>query len=188
MMGLLPPIYSKIFKREKLILHVFWIFVFGGLTFLLGLIFLLPSYFSLVFSLDDVLRSLNTEEISIKRKDVEGLESKTSYTNSLLDSYFMGESKRKSFFELMLSLTNPVLDGIKLTNIEFQNGFNDEFIFRLRGEAQKRSDLILYSQKLRQLDQVKELNSPVSNLLQETNIKFLLEATLNPKYYKNGKN
>lgn len=188
MRGLLPPAYSKILKREKLIWRFFWAFVFCGLTFLLGLIFLLPSYFSLVFSLDDILRSLDTEEVSIKRKDIEGLESKISYTNSLLDSYFSGESKRKSFSELLLSLTNLVSNDIRITSIEFKKGAGDEFVFHIRGEATKRSALILYSQKLRQLDQIKELRSPVSNLLQETNVKFLLEAVINSKYYNVGKN
>lgn len=188
MRGLLPLIYSKTFKREKIISASFLIFVFSGIIFLSGFIFILPSYFALVFSLDDVLRRMDTEEISLKRKDVDGLESKISYVNSLIDSYFDGESKRKSFSSLLFSLTNSVSNEIKLTSIEFQRDASKDFVFHIRGEALNRNALILYSQKLRQIDQVKELRSPISNLLQETNIKFLLETTINPKYYNNDKN
>ena len=184
MKGLLPSSYSNVLKREKLILRVFSVFIFGVFIFLSGIIFLLPSYFTLVFSLNDVLRNLSTEEISLKRKDVEGLEGKTSYINSLLDSYFDGESKRKSFSNLLLSLTNFVSDEIKLTSIQFQKDASEGFVFHIRGEAADRSALILYSQKLRQLEQIKELRSPVSNLLQEKNIKFLLEAVINQKHYE----
>jgi hypothetical protein len=132
MIGLLPQIYSKILKREKLILRIFLICVFTGFIFLSGLIFLLPSYFSLVFSLDDVLRSLNTEEVSIKRKNVEDIESKISSANFRIDSYFTGESKRKSFSELLLLLIIPASDEIKLTSIEFKKSGSNEFIFYLQ--------------------------------------------------------
>ena len=184
MIGLLPSAYSQVFKKEKLIKRIFVVFVFGGLFLILGVTFLLPSYFTLVFSLDDVLRSLGTEEVAIKRKDIEGLESKISYTNSLLDSYFLGASKQKTFSELLFSLTGLVSDGVKLTGIEFQKATGEGFLFLLRGEAATRNSLIIFSQKIRQLPQVKDLRSPVSNLLQETEVKFLLEVLINPQFYE----
>lgn len=187
MMGLLPLSYSKIFKREKLILRIFLLFVFGGMIFILGIIFILPSYFSVLFSLDHVLRSLGTEEILLKRKNVGEIESKVSYINSLTDSYFLGESKRKSFSQSLLSLTNPASNDIKITSVEFEKSEENESIFHIRGESADRNALILYSQKLRQLPQVKELRSPISNLLQEKNLKFLLELVINSDY-KDGEN
>ena len=133
--------------------------------------------------MDDVLRSLGAEETAIKRRDVDGLESKISYINSLLDSYAKGESKRNYFSEILLSLTNSVSDGINFTGIEFQKSSGDDFVFHIRGKAEKRSALIVFSQKLRQLEGVKELRSPVSNLLQDTNVNFLLEVVVNSQYY-----
>src|SRR3989344_1236819 len=178
MIGLLPPVYLQTFKKEKIIKRIFVVFVFWGLFLVLGIVFLLPSYFTLVFSLDDVLRSLDTEEVAIKRKDVEGLESKISYSNFLLDSYFLGVSKQKSFSELLFSLTENVSNGVKLTGIDFQKSTSGGFLFLLRGEATNRNSLILFSQKIRQLSQVKDFRSPVSNLLQDTDVKFLLEVNV----------
>lgn len=188
MVGLLPENYRQIFKREKIISRLFSILVVAGTIFLFGLAFILPSYFSLVFSLDDVLRSLGTEEISIKRKDVDGLEERIFYANFLSNAYFAGESKRKQFSELLISLTNLISNDIKLTSIEFQMGSGNEFVFNIKGEATTRNALVLYSQKLRALPQVRELRSPVSNLLQEINVKFLLEAVINKQYYDLVKN
>ncbi|HEY4521569.1 MAG TPA: hypothetical protein VJH05_00285 [Candidatus Paceibacterota bacterium] len=184
MIGLLPKVYSQEFKKEKIIKRIFIVFILWGLFLAFGVVFLLPSYFTLVFSLDDVLRSLGTEEVAIKRKNVEGLESTISYTNSLLDSYFLGVSKQKSFSELLFSLTKNVSNGVKLTGVEFQKSTGGEFVFLIRGEAATRNSLILFSQKIRQLPEVKDLRSPVSNLLQETEVKFLLEALINPQFYE----
>ena len=69
MIGLLPKVYSQEFKKEKIIKRIFIVFILWGLFLAFGVVFLLPSYFTLVFSLDDVLRSLGTEEVAIKRKN-----------------------------------------------------------------------------------------------------------------------
>jgi len=184
MIGLLPKVYSQAFKKEKIIKRIFIVLVLWGLFLVLGIVFLLPSYFTLVFSLNDVLRSLSTEEVAIKMKDVEGLESKISYTNSLLDSYFLGVSRQKLFSELFLVLTGNISNGIKLTGIEFQKATGEGFLFLLRGEAVTRNSLIMFSQKIRQLPQVKDLRSPISNLLQDTEVKFLLEVLINSQFYE----
>lgn len=184
MIGLLPQIYLRALKKEKIIRMITGAFVFGCILLAFGIVFILPAYFSLVFSLDDVLRSLGTEEVTLKRRDVEGLESKISYANSLLDIYFKGELQRKKFSSILLSVTNSVSDDVKITNMEFQKTSGGELVFRIRGEAQKRSALILFSQKLRQLEEVKELRSPVSNLLEEENVKFLLEILVKPEFYE----
>lgn len=184
MVGFLPLVYLRALKKERFIRVIFGVFVFGGILLAFGIVFILPSYFSLIFSLDDVLRSLGTEEVAVKRKDVEGLESKIFYNNSLLDSYFQGESKRKSFSQILLQITNSVSNEVKLKSIEFQKTKDGEFVFHIRGEAKKRNALIIFSQKLRQLEEIKELRSPISNLLQEENIKFLLEAVINLKFYE----
>ena len=84
----------------------------------------------------------------------------------------------------MLAITNATFDEIKLTGIDFQQDASKNFVFHIRGEAVNRNVLISYSQKLRQLKEIKELRSPVSNLLQEANIKFLLEVVINPQYYE----
>ena len=185
MVGLLPLSYRKAFENEKFVLRIFSAVLFLGLVFVLGIIFLLPSYFSLVFSLDDVLRRFEAEETSLKRKDIEGLESKISYINSLTDSYVSNESKRKSFASILFSLTNAVPAEIKLLGIEFQLGSGNEFVFHIRGEAERRSALIVYSQKLREIPEIKEVHSPISNLLSDTDIRFLLETTIKPEYYEN---
>ncbi|MEK7559970.1 MAG: hypothetical protein AAB522_01560 [Patescibacteria group bacterium] len=184
MRGFLPSTYLRYFKWEKTILGSFLIFILLGVIFISGIIFILPSYFALTFSLNDILRRTNTEEVFIKRKDVDGLESKISHINSLLDAYFDGESKKKLFSGVLLAITNATFDEIKLTGIDFQQDASKNFVFHIRGEAVNRNVLISYSQKLRQLKEIKELRSPVSNLLQEANIKFLLEVVINPQYYE----
>ena len=180
---LLPERYSNIFKREKIIHLISSLFVFLIFVLIVGIVFLLPSYFTLLFSSSDVLRRTNTEGISLERRDVLGVESEIAQINLTSDSYFLNEESRREFSGVLLSFVNVAFEEIKLINIEFQMGSEGEFVFHIRGEAQKRSDLILYSQKLRGLPQIKELRSPVSNLLQEKNVKFLLEAVINPQYY-----
>ena len=182
-MTLLPQNYFNIFKKEKRIRLFSALCVFLIFILLVGVTFVLPSYFALLFSSSDILRRTDTEEISLKRKDVSSVENNIASINSMLDSYFTGESSRQSFSSVFVPVVNSAPETIKLANIEFQKDSSRAFVFHLRGNAEKRNDLILFSQKIRELPQVKELRSPVSNLLQETNIKFLLEVLVNDQYY-----
>ncbi|MDP3934711.1 MAG: hypothetical protein Q8Q46_00585, partial [Candidatus Giovannonibacteria bacterium] len=81
-MSLLPPNCEKEFRREKIIRV--WIIFIIILIFIAvaALVFMLPSYFALVLSKDDILRRLQAEEKVFEKKEFKSLEEKIASLNN----------------------------------------------------------------------------------------------------------
>src|SRR3989344_5796435 len=113
----LPPIYQKALRREKILrLSSAFLGLLSSVAFLC-VIFLLPSYFMLAFSKDDVLRRLKTQEEVLAKKELKKLEEKIGGVNRLAAAYRKGEDGRKNISPILAGIANSAPEAVKFSAI-----------------------------------------------------------------------
>lgn len=184
MNSLLPENYQKTFRTEKILRLCFWVVAYFSFVFAFGTAFLSPSYFSLKFSLNDTLRRLDTETISVERRNANSLEKEISSLNAMLRDYNRNGLKEFSFSSILESFLNATPAGIKINGIDFDKNQDGVFFVRLSGEASLRADIIAYEKALKNLKEVSAVRSPISNLLKDEKAPFIIEADIKKEFYE----
>ena len=183
-MSLLTPNYEKEFRREKIIRVWISFIIILIIAAAAGLVFMLPSYFALVLSKDDILRRLQAEEKVFEKKEFKSLEEKISALNGKIFTFEKNEKKRHNFAPLLNKIAVNVVSGIRLTSITLNKNEQGLFAFSVAGEADTRDKFLQYVDRLRAVQEFSAVNSPVANLLQENKASFSLDIKINPEAYK----
>ncbi len=184
MINFLPKKYSKIFIVEKVLRGASIVFLVLISVFFIGTIFLLPSFFSLKLVAGDILRNAEVEEALLEKKDVASLEKEISFVNTALDSYEKNSMKSRSFSGFLSKFINLAPSGIRLDRIDFSQAKDGSFFLKLFGEASLRENIISYTESMRDIEEIKEIKSPLSNLLKNENAPFVLEADIKSDFYE----
>ncbi len=182
MATLLPASYTNEVRREKIFRLAFLFVVFVCLGILVGIVFMLPSYFAVVFSKNDVLRQLSTQQEVFAKHNVSAIEAEITRVNDLAHLYQHNETGRKSLAPLLLRLSDGAAN-VKFINLSLQQNASGQFVFALEGIAQKRDDLLAYIERLKKAPEFDSVRSPISNLLRDTNAHFMVEVVLKREYY-----
>src|SRR3989344_4316184 len=181
--SLLPQEYTKEIRREKILRSAVVMFGIFDITLLFGIVFLLPSYFALTFSQDDVARRLRVQQESLARQNVQALEDAIRRVNTLAISHQRNESRRKSVAPLLLRLAAADIRGVALRTAHLFEDKTGAFVVSLQGNATTRNAFLEYIQSLENADGVAVVRSPVDNLLRETDVLFSIEVVLNKEFY-----
>ncbi|MEK7503165.1 MAG: hypothetical protein AAB556_01830 [Patescibacteria group bacterium] len=184
MNGLLPENYEKAFRAEKIFRLSLGAILYASLIFLFGIALLAPSYFALKLSLNDTLRQLDTQELSVQRRNAENLEREIISLNSMLRDYNRNEFRKFSFSNLLAVFLNSSTSGIKINGFDFDKNQNGLFFIRVSGEAALRSDILAYARALKNLKELSEIRSPIANLLKDSNAPFIIEADIKKEFYE----
>ncbi len=181
--SLLPISYQKEIRREK-IMRIGLLFVLLISTvFFVGIIFMLPSYFTLVFSRADVLRRLDAEQKALARQDTAALEQSIGAVNGHANAYKDNEAMRKRLGPIMVHLAAADTTSIRLSYIDFHSSNGGMFTITLNGVAITRDALLAYIQNLKEVPEFAAVHSPISNLLKEIDVPFSLEVDIKKDSY-----
>lgn len=183
-MSLLTENYKKTVRREKIYrLAAYFIFLLS-FAVLLGLVFMLPSYFLLAFSKDDYLRRLRVEEEVLARKEIGKLEAEISKINGTIEAFEANEKKRHAISDLLLRLFKATPSSeIRISNLNLRHEKNGQFILGIRGSAATREGFLKYTASLEASPDFSGIISPVSNLLSESDFEFDIELKIKPEIY-----
>ncbi|KKT42135.1 MAG: hypothetical protein UW30_C0002G0046 [Candidatus Giovannonibacteria bacterium GW2011_GWA2_44_13b] len=183
-MSLLTENYQKIVRREKILrVSAYFIFLlcFVGI---MGLVFMVPSYFLLVFSKDDYLRRLHVEEEVLARKELGKLEGRISKVNGKIEDYEQNEMKRRAISDLLVKLFRLTPSPeIKIFNLNLKRAKTGEFLLAVQGNAGRREDFLKYVAALETSPDFSGVISPITNLLSESNLEFNIELKIKPEIY-----
>jgi len=171
------PIKNKIaIKREylKRLLIVFGIFSF--IVFFIAIIFS-----ALIFFLVNKEKKNSAEYLSLVEKhstlsDGEGISSFISEINSKVKIYEENKRTGRIINEVVKKIIEVKPAGIKINSFSFKKN-NISFA----GISETRSELIYFSDKLKNSGEFKKINSPLSNFLKEKNIEFNISIELYEK-------
>jgi len=182
-MGLIPDKYEKIFKREKT-LKLSFAFVVLLATLVLSLVvFMLPSYFVLVFSEEDVLRRLKAAEEVFEKKELKNTEALVRTVNTSVSIYEKNEKRKKELSSLLIKLFNATPPEVKVSSINLQRDEKGIFEMSINGFATKREDFLKYMVALEKNEAISSIDSPITNLLKETDAIFKIGLKIKPEFY-----
>src|SRR3989344_2283356 len=148
-MSLLPQIYQKEIRREKIVRLCFLFFSFTSEVLLIGIIFMLPSYFSLIFSANEVLRRWDAEKQAFERQDITSFEDTITKINQRTMLYTNNENRRHNLSRLLVRVAEADDKNIHLNSINLQSGNEGAFKFVIRGTASTRDAFLSYIQRLK---------------------------------------
>ena len=148
-----------------------------------GIVLLLPSYFMLIFSRDDVLRRLDVQQQAFNRQDISSFEESIATINKRAATLRSSESMRYALAPLLARIAGAGSDEIRLQSIDLRADKQGTFIFVLRGTARTRDTFLSYVKRLKGVPEFSSVYSPISNILKESDVQFELEVSVNKDAY-----
>lgn len=182
-MNLLPQIYRKEIRKEKIFRASFMFFVLVSGVLFVGIILMLPSYFTLMFSATDVLRRWDVEKKTFDRQDVASFEEMITRINQRVTLYTNNENRRHRVTDLLVGIAGADNKEVRLTNINLRSETDGSFTFIITGTATTRDAFLSYVQRLKGVPQFSSVNYSISNLLRESDVAFELDISIHKESY-----
>lgn len=175
--NLLPQEEKRLvwFEETRRIVLFFTLFI--TTIFITASVLLLPSFLAFYLGGREPKRSIEIEEGAAQKLKVhETLKSSQKANSSIqtIKKLASGPSKASSLFENLLDTAAPY---IILNNV----GVKKTGEVALSGIAPTRLDLLNFEKELRGSGIFQEISSPLSNIIREANINFIMQGKFKPK-------
>lgn len=186
-MALLTPKYEKFIRTEKLGRLLVAFILLLDTVVLTAIVFILPSYFYLAFSKDEVLRRLRSTEEVLTKRDLKNTEAKIESVNKMIGEYEKNELRRRALSPILIKIAEAGAAekaSVRLKSLKLeQKEKGQDFIIVLNGQAPTREAFLDYLERLRLFPEARAVISPVTNLLKETDVIFSLDFKLKKEFY-----
>lgn len=175
MINLLPDEEKEIVFRERLRRAVVVAGFFISVILAVGMILMTPSYFFLSFQERDLVRSLTLSEEGARALETEGLEEKISDARVKFEHIASAAKKKRPISPIFIKIIKSLPGGVRLNSIDYEVASNNtQEKITLSGVAGTRDEFLAFEKRLKESRDFKNVDSPVSNLLSETEIDFNL--------------
>mgnify|MGYP001575828911 CR=1 FL=1 len=182
--NLLPPAEKRFLALERIRRIISFFAVLIGAAFVLGIFFILPTYFVLTFEVKELLHSLDIEEKASRELDVDAIFDKASNLRKAMAAIRGGgETSRKSS-ELMDDFFLIKSGAVSITTLNIRK----DGTFSISGIAQTRRSLLDFEGALRDSGKFQDISSPFSNIIPERNIHFTLQGKYKSPHLPTGFN
>jgi len=144
----------------------------------LGSMFLLPSFFVFFSQQRELEKLVKAEEEAsrwLKVNDALLASKKVNSSISAVKEFLAGPQKVTVLFENLLGIVTPF---ITIAGIEIKNTGE----VTLTGVAPTRSALLDFEKRLRDSGLFQEISFPISNIIREANINFIMQGKVKLKY------
>lgn len=182
-MPILTEEYGKRIRNEKIkrlsFLFVVLLIIVGSA----GAVFMLPSYFSVIFSKDSVVSRLKASEEALARTDFKSIETEVGRINNLIAEFEKNESKRRAIAPLLIKIANTTPPAITLRALKLDAKSGAIAVLNITGKAETRETFLDYFEKLKKFNEAEAVISPITNLLKETDLDFSLEFEIKKEFY-----
>ncbi len=148
-------------------------YFYATIVFASGVVLLLPSYFSLTFQEKDILRQIELTKKSVEAKRVEEAEQSIRNVNKKLE--ILAAHKSSPISAYLAALSAKTLGGVTLSSITFSK---EKQTLEIRGKASERPYFLKFLENLKEEERFKSINSPISNLLKERDLDFVVTVVL----------
>ena len=175
--NLLPEQEKKIIVTEQWLRVVKFFGIAASGILIIGLTLLAPSYLPLYFQSRELKRALSIQNDAARRINADQIRRDASQIKSVINSLHQTIDRPNgalSIFDLLTALRPGIL--ITAFSVNKKAGIS------MTGNAATRSDLLLFEQYLRDSSRFQDITSPLTNIIQETNINFTFKGTLKPSY------
>lgn len=144
---------------------------------LIGITLLAPSYLPLFFQNSELQRSLFVHEQATKQINADDISSDAAHIRDIISSLRQSAPYPTAALDLfdLLSAQPP---GITISSFTIDRNGG----ITITGFAATRDNLLALEQFLRDSSRFQDIASPLTNIIQETDINFSFKGTLKPNY------
>jgi len=174
-------------EQKKIIRHEYWgrflslMAIMVAFLGLIAIILILPSYFfsrSKESFVENRLEAFNRENPDIKIEDnIDTIGQDINAKAKILDEKWKGNTY---FNETLKILLNVIPPRIKVSQLLYSERTDNVAVFEVHGQASNREVLKDFKTALENNPHFGDVNLPVSNFVQKSNIDFTISFSLNP--------
>lgn len=175
-LNLLPPEEKNALMIEQ---SQRWIVFYGSAIAAILLIFaglLGAIWLSINYQLKNAAAEFNSVQTSLKGRDLKSQEEQISQTNAFLKNLDNIQRGQKIYSDLLIALSDLVPPGAKLTSLTI----DEKNAVALYGFAAQREQILAFKEALENSKLFKDIESPLSNLVKQTDINFYFNFNLQP--------
>lgn len=151
----------------------FW---FSAIIIIFGVL-MLPAFFFISLQQTEVEHIKKIDEEAQKAAHTSELEEKIRGTNALLDIILAREDKKKDASSFLSEILSGAPSGVSVTLIVYDPSKDH---VKISGAADTRDALLKFVDFLKRAPEIKNVSSPVSNIIQQQDINFSLEIETIP--------
>lgn len=174
-LNLLPPDEKENLRRRRAAHFVFSYCLVLTVLFVVFIIILWLLTLALRWNLSVTEKRLESERELARVQQVENLEQKIAFANEIFSSAVSIEKERTAVVSRIADLLSTIPSGVTLKTLGFDAA---KGIFNLEGEAVAREDFIDFENIIKQSNLYENLDSPISNILKQTNLSFRISFSL----------
>ena len=182
-MTLLALQYEKNIRKEKILRLASGFLIVLNVVILAGIAFMMPSYFLLVLSRDDILRGLEAIKEGFEQKSFKNADDDIKNVNILISDYETAQKKKMEFAPILSKISSVTPSEIKISYLHFRKINDGTFSLLIRGNSSRRGAFLDYLSALKALPEVENVMSPISNLLKDRDLDFSLEVKFKKEIY-----
>lgn len=173
MINIIPEERKKIIEKERIrrFIFVFGIFIFSLLIF--SIILAVPSVIYLNGQQREIKRTIETFEAGSIFKEIRDIERAIREFNQRLILFQNNQSAvlKPSFFLSKILEQKP--DSLRIEAMSFSK-LNKIPRITIRGRSSSRSELLKFIGDLKEIPSIKNVYSPIENILREKDVEFNL--------------
>ncbi|TSD03140.1 MAG: hypothetical protein Athens071416_201 [Parcubacteria group bacterium Athens0714_16] len=180
MANLLPKKEKDFIKKEYLIRLIIVFLSLLMVSMLLFVVFLIPSYISLVVKENTAIEQINLVKKSVQNKDNAEVEKKLNLImvkTAVLKRYV----EETSLGDVIYAIVKNKPNGIYISDIlynKIQKKDAIEKVITVQGTSETRDELLVFKESLIDVQYFKEVNLPLSNLTKDSDVSFLINIIL----------
>lgn len=175
-LNLLPPQEKEVLALERI---QRWIVLYGSAIFGILLIFvslLTIIWIFITIQLKSVTSNLDSIQSSFKGQDLITQQTAVASLNSYLEKIDAIQKNQKNYSNLIIFLAEIIPAGVRLDTLSL----NEQNEVSLNGFAQRRELVVSLKDALEKSELFSDIESPLSNLVKETDINFYFKFRLQP--------
>lgn len=180
-LNLLPPSEKTALKTAEI---KRWIAFYGtavlGLLFIF-VIFLMIIWFVILFRLRNLSTATETAYATLKTRNLITEESKIKNLNERLRLIDERQTGQYRYWKILARLAELVPNGIRLNELNVQKKGDAS----LGGWASQREQILLFKSQLEESKYFKNIESPLANLIKQTDIDFNFNFKVNFEAFAN---
>jgi hypothetical protein len=144
---------------------------------IIGVVLLAPSYISLLLQIRELERERTVEEDASRVLELNLARNEADEAAGAIDIVRRAASSRPHTRQLLDAIVRDQ-PGIAIFSLTIK----DAVSVSLEGRAAERNNLLSYEQTLRESGLFAEISSPLSNIIRQTDIMFMLQGTLHQEF------
>ena len=175
--NLLPDEEKKIITLEQWLRVITFFGIALNSILIIGITMLAPSYLPLSSQNRELQHALSIQQETAQRINVDQISRNASRIQAVIASLRQTADRPGGALSLFDLFAAPQ-PGVVITAFSVDKNAAVSLV----GNAATRNNLLTFEQYLRDSSRFQDITSPLTNIIQETNITFTFKATLKPNY------